>query len=185
MLLETLSTHMQITNPGGNVTGSSITEPACQETVPIGTGGGIAAGDGIMSFGDGGGYCANAVKLVPYGVGSNGNTFSMNVYGWYSVIRSNTQPILWVPILLASFTCTLDSSCPGVGGSAIPSTSYFCNTIALVTGNQGTDVDVVSPGGSIHEIAHVVVDAKGARIVEVRFGTGGSATSCNAIGNKQ
>ena len=53
-------------------------------------------------------------------------------------------------------------------------------------GNSGISVEVVSPGHSAHEIAHAVIDCKGARLVEVRYAiAGGSTTSMNGCWNRR
>lgn len=158
-----------------NVTASSITEPVPTTTEP--------SGSGVIAWGRGGEVAATALKLIPYGVGSDTNTFNMNVYGWEHYPELQQVGLgLWVPVMLATFTgCELDSGMPGLAGAVLGSTQYFCSDITLALGNSGISVEVVSPGHANNKIAHVVIDAKGARYVEVRFGTGGSATSANAL----
>jgi hypothetical protein len=178
VLIETLSVPSLVTN-AANVTAASITEPVPTITKP--------SGDGVLVLGDGGQQTASAIKLVFFGVGSDSNTFVANVYGWEIVPGAGVlgDSDLWVPVLLASFTgITLDSTQPGLAGTLVGATQYFATGITLGTGNQGVGLDVVSGGHVAHEIAHVIIDMKGARLGEVRYGTGSSATSCNGLWRK-
>jgi hypothetical protein len=103
------------------------------------------------------------------------------VYQWDMVFSHAGNAPLWVPSLLASFTCTLCTQA-GVAGTDVDNTQLFCGTIALVAGNANISNEVLSPTGNV--IAHIIVDAKGAQYVETRFGTGSSATSCNCLSKK-
>jgi hypothetical protein len=186
VLIETRSVPFGITNPGGNVTSSTITAPAPFAATPTGptallgpVGAGVSAGDGVVAMGQTGDnpgmLTPNGVQLIPFGVGFATGTFNMAVYGW----RRTTGAIaLWVPFLLAQFVCTLCTT-PGVDSADVNSSQLFCDTIQLVVGNVGISCEITSPGGN--QIAHAIVNAKGARFLEVRFGTGNSATSCNAL----
>jgi hypothetical protein len=175
MLIETLSTPLQVVRPGGNATAATITEPVPTRTAP--------AGDGVIPVGFGGSVASQKLKIVPYGVGADTNTFLMYAYGWSATVGTNG--VLWVPATLATFTgCTLDSNLPGVDATDVPSTNYFCSAITLGVGNSPTSVEVVSPGHTAHEMAHVVLDCKGFAFVELRFATGSSATSMNALYGK-
>lgn len=174
MQLDTISTRFGII-AAANVTTNGFTTQVPTITSPTGT----------IQFGsDDGGIASNGLLLVPYGVGSNTNTFLMNVIGWREVVgpvyQAGTSK-LWIPVVLATFTgCTLDSALPGVVNSDLGTTQYFCNAMTLGTGNSGISVEVVSPASGDY-IAHAVVDVKGFRKVGVYFSTGGSATSCNAL----
>ena len=173
ILIDTRSVPLVVTN-AANVTAATITLPIPKTTPP--------SGDGVILLGHGGQETASAVKIVFFGVGSDTNTFQANVYGW-EVQKATKQGDydLWVPTLLASFSSIeLDSGMPGVVNADIPAADYFATAITLGTGNSGISVEVVSPGHGA-DIAHAIVDTKGCRFLEVRFGTGSSATSCNAL----
>ena len=119
--------------------------------------------------------------LLFFGVGSDSNTFSANFYGWQRMPSVNNLDT-WVPVLLATFTSiTLDSTQPFAAGADYGVTNLFAVAATLGVGNSGTSVEVVSPGHAAHEIAHVVLDTKGSRYVEMRGTTGGSVTSWNAL----
>lgn len=185
MQIDTRYTNLVVTNPGGNVTGT-LTEPAPTITNPwLTTTGVTTAGDGVISMGFpisqaswSGGMLANSVKLIPFGVGSNGNTFTLKVYAWDRIQVSGNQP-LWVPTLLASFTCTHGSTMPGVANTDVNASQTFCSTIALVVGNANISNEIISPA-TTSEIASIILDAKGAALVETRF-TVGTNTSCNCL----
>jgi hypothetical protein len=186
MLIETMSVFCGVTNPKANVTSTTVTEPVPSATTPTGYST-TNVGDGLIAYGHGsGGAVSNAMKLWFFGVGSDSTTFSAYVYGWellQGALPGTTN--LWMPTLLATFTgITLDAAQPGIANSYVPATNYFASAITLGVGNSGISVEVVSPGHAAHEIAHAVIDVKGARIVEVRYATGSSATSCNGIWKK-
>lgn len=174
VLISTISALMAATN-SANVTSSSITEPTPTTTAP--------SGDGVFSLGHNGQFTTSGVKLVFFGVGSDSNTFSAYVYGWevQKALLANKVDV-WVPALLCTFTSiTLDSTQPWPSNGDFATTNYFATAITLGVGNSGISVEVVSPGHASHEIAHAVISTKGPRYMEVRFATGSSATSCNAL----
>lgn len=126
----------------------------------------------------------NRIIVVPFGAGSDTNTFTMRVIGWRRVfdrnIGSRDDNALWIPVTLAEFTCTL-STPVGVVNKVLPATDRFADTIALAgtSGNDDVDISITSPADNT--IAHAVIDMKGFQKVELTFGTGSSATSCNAL----
>ncbi len=120
----------------------------------------------------------NGLLLVPYGAGSSTNTFLMNVYGWTPTKGENGAKPLWVAIELATFTCTL-CTVPGLAGADVNASQLLCGTIALGVGNANVSNEILSPTGNV--VAHILLDVKGAKLVEIRFGTGSSATSCNCL----
>lgn len=133
-----------------------------------------------------GGQTLNSIVILPYGIGSSTNTFSMRVIGWAPMVSFGGSSVtdttnLWIPTPLGDFLCTLNSGQTGLAGAAILNTELFCDTIAVTgtTANQGVNCDVNSPGNAT--MATVLVDIKGHPWVEVLFATGGSATSCNGL----
>jgi hypothetical protein len=122
----------------------------------------------------------NVVMLVPYGAGSDTNTFSMRVIGWTLISEGSRDTEQWRPMVLGEFLCTLSTQV-GLAGRLVANTDRYCDTIALVgtTGNDDVSIDIVSPANDT--AGHVVVDMKGAQKLEVTFTTGGSATSCNCL----
>lgn len=131
----------------------------------------------------------NLVKLVPFGVGSDDNTFLMRVIGWHLVFDRGAEQSLygaavgdamWDPVPLGEFTCTLCTQI-GVAQGVIGATNRFCDTITVVgtSGTNGIDFGIYSPANNTQ--AHVVVDMKGSQKLEVIFDRNSSATSCNAL----
>lgn len=80
-------------------------------------------GDGVhvMKAGDN-------LEVLPFGAGADNNTFGLRVVGWRSVGTT-----LWVPEVLAEFTCTLSASV-GVAGQPVTDTDRFADTMVVVTG---------------------------------------------------
>ena len=200
VVIGTLSTRCAVTNPGGNSTAASIVEPVPQITRPdvaaVSTGVQVV-GDGVIAVGDlDGGEGSTALMLMFFGVGSNGNTFAANVYGWERLIpnlrgSAGLLSDLWIPHPLATFTAiTLNSSIPGVLNTGVPvtvsgSNQYFASAMTLgAYSNSGISAEVISPGSGTAEIAHAIVDCKGAKYVEVRFAITSGTTSMNAVFKK-
>lgn len=139
-------------------------------------------GDGVLDFGHYGVMAANDLLLVPYGVGTATNTFLLSVFAWDLVPgNQGTAQSAWTAYLLASFTCTLCTAA-GLAGATVDATQLYCGTIAVVVGNAGVDVDVISPTGNLK--ASIMMDVKGAKKVTVRLDRNGSATSCNTLARR-
>ena len=120
----------------------------------------------------GAGWIPTRVKVTPFGVGSDTNTFLLRILGWSEINK------LWVCELLWQGTCTL-TTVPGIAGTDVDENQKFCDTIATAEGNDGVDCQPFSPAND--QIAHVVVDVKGAEFLEFQFDRNGSATSANAL----
>jgi hypothetical protein len=125
-----------------------------------------------------GGESPRSVLIVPYGVGSNNNTMSIQVIGW-KLIGTDPLTWLWVPVNLLEVLVTLSSTIPGVAGRQVVATELFADTIAIVTGNANVSVDVNSPADDT--VASILLNLKGCQKLELSFETGSSATSCNAL----
>lgn len=176
MQIDTRSSPFFISNPTGNVTTASITFPVPTLVKPTPTPN--PNGDGVIEMGQGGGMSAQGLMIVPYGAGIATNTFSLSCYGWRPTEGQNGQKIVWVAYTLADFTCTL-GTVPGVNLGDVNASQLFCGTIVLTVGNANISNEIVSPTGN--DAAHILLDAKGSKFIELRFGTGASATSCNAL----
>jgi len=130
------------------------------------------------------GTAQNKVIIVPFGVGSDTQTFKMRLIGWRIAYErdseENIRTAIWIPVTLAEFTATLGTS-PGLAGTVEGSAQLFADTIALdgTSGNDDIDISITSPADNT--IAHVVVDVKGFEKLEITFDTNSSATSCNAL----
>ena len=59
---------------------------------------------------------------------------------------------------MTELTCTM-GAITGIVGRIIINTERFCDTIALVTGNDDVSIDIVSPTGDVG--AHAVLMLKG------------------------
>lgn len=154
--------------------GTSINNPADTLTKPSGAGV-VELSAGMITYGP------PRFFLLPYGVGSDTNTFLMSVFGW-DIIPGNgsTTADQWTAYLLASFTCTLSSGVTGVAGGTVPATSFYCNSIALGKGGTaGVSQEVTAPTGSVK--AWCWVDTKGCQLIETLFAMNNSATSANAL----
>ena len=188
MLTETLSTHLMKARRT-NATDSSMPTRTTSATAPSGIGDNVAQATASAVFllnkeSNPGTPVQNRVKIVPIGVGNDNTTFTMAVYSWVRVVdrdkEHNPETDLWAAIKLAAFTCTL-SAATGVAGRILTTSDRIADTIAIIgtSGNPNVSMEIVSP--ATDEPAHVVIDMKGGERLEVVFGTGGSATSANAL----
>lgn len=185
MLIETLGldfTKIRATN----TTDASFPSRLIRATEPSGIGDSVAQATASAVFDCRGGFgnvVQNAVKIEPFGAGSNNNTFSLRVIGWKRVVdRASPGDVnlwVWRPTVLVELACTISSTDIGLVGKCVAATDLFADTITLTTGNDDVSVDIVSPTGDLG--AHAIVDLKGSQLYEITFGTGSSATSCNAL----
>jgi hypothetical protein len=89
------------------------------------------SGDGIRSLcGKMGGTVPCKAFIVPFGTGDANDVFDMRVIGW-TRIGSGTV-VLWIPTIIASFTCTLGAA-TGVAGAPVVATELFCDTIVILS----------------------------------------------------
>jgi hypothetical protein len=174
MLLETISQPFRLVR-SANSTDSSFASKVPTADKP--------SGAGVLDLGGFGVANQNGVMLVPFGTGSDGDTFSLRVLAWHWISDptiTKAVTTLWVPALLCELSVTLSSGNPGVAGTILGSSNYFAKSISLTTGNANVSTETVSPATS-GVLAHATVDMKGAQMLEVIFTTGSSATDCNAL----
>lgn len=181
MQIDTRSGPFAVTN-SSNVSAASITFPLPTLTRPSGDGVIMMGGDQMHM----GALAPNSLILVPFGTGSATQTFTLNAYGWRETTgatgtagTTGTQS-LWVAYELATFTCTL-STVPGITGTDVNASQLFAGTITLGVGNANVSNEIISPTGNV--IAHIILDAKGSRFVELRFAKG-TNTDCNCLAAK-
>lgn len=165
-----------------NATDNGFPSRIMRATEPSGTGNSAAqaTASAVFDLASGGGVVQNSLLIKPYGAGANNNTFSLRVIGWRKVIEDGDDTMSsWDPTVLCELACTLSSTPIGLAGKTIAATDLFADTIAVVTGNAGVTLDVVSPTGDVAALA--MVDLKGFQKVEITYTTGSSATNCNSL----
>lgn len=114
------------------------------------------------------GFSPRWLRLLPFAAGSDDGTFVLQVVGWTRV------GTLWVPTILYQATCTL-STFVGVSGGTVTNSERFADTIATTANKGGAGVDCVVLSPADNTPAHVLVDAKGTELVEVRASASGNA----------
>lgn len=189
-LLETLTTGLFRARVN-NSTDASYPTRAPTATEPSGIGDAVAqTTSSVFDLSprqgkDGGSTQMNRAIIVPFGTGSDTNTFLTRIIGWYSVKSrgsGGTDPnkTMWIPLQLGALTCTL-STPVGVAGKVVIETERFCDTLAIVgtTANAGVSIDVVSGANDL--VQHAIIDLKGAQKLELIFDRNSSATACNAL----
>lgn len=155
------------------------------------------SGDGVVGLAGPapGGVAPGRVVFIPYGAGDDDDVFDLRLLGWRRV-GSGAGPadVLWVPTILAQFTCTMGTAV-GVAGAPVVATERFCDTIvihATITAQlKSTDTDgagaastghvlVCSPANNL--VAHAVVLTEGCEKVELLFDmTTGDPTNGNCL----
>lgn len=136
------------------------------------------SGEGVYDAANGAAETGNILKIIPFGVGSNDQTFDIRILGW-SKVGTGVGSGLWVPVILAEASCVLSSSAPGVDNKLVDSTNFFCDTITALTAlNALTSVEIVSPANNVP--GFLAVDYRGFKLIEIVFDMTG-ATSGNAL----
>lgn len=162
-----------------NATDASFPARVPKATKPTGIGDSAAQATASAVFELGESTGQNLAIIAPYGAGSDTNTFSMRVFGWSRVIEpGDPQQDIWVPVFLIEVACTLTSAQPGLANKTVNSSQLFCDAISLTAGNAGVSAETL---GQTDTAGQVVIDMKGAELLEIVFSTGSSATSCNAL----
>lgn len=142
---------------------------------------GTATGASVITLGYGNGNpVPSSFKALFYGVGTDGQTFSCQIYGWNQA-GTEADEILWIPTPLLEVQVTLSSAIPGILSRYVKSTELFADTIAIVgtEGNPNVSCELISPAND--RIAHAKFSVVGFAKLELTFTTGASATSCNAL----
>lgn len=158
--------------------GSSIGNPVWTATEPSGVNVHAMGKDGQAD----GAYSRNGLLILPYGVGSNANTFLMTVFAWdWKKGADAGSQDLWVAWPLLAVTCTLTSAITGVNNTDVPAANFGVSTITMTTGVGTANVsnEIISPTGSLQ--ASIVLDTKGCKLIQFSFAMNGSATSANAL----
>lgn len=127
------------------------------------------------------GQTAINARIVPFGVGSATQTFSIRVIGWTDAVPAagSAGTTLWIPTILCEYLCTLCTAV-GVAGSAVLDTENFVDTLSLVAnrGTDGQDTTKFSTGNNL--ISNFIVDLKGSKKIEILYSVG-TNTSCNSL----
>lgn len=120
------------------------------------------------------------IRVMPFGVGSDNQTYTIRVIGWSQVGSTSSSTLIWVPSLLAAYTVQL-CALVGVAGGAVLDTDRFSDTLTLVS-VQGTDAQgttKVAPANDTSS-AYFICELNGAQKVEVSFAQV-TTTSANAL----
>lgn len=114
------------------------------------------------------------LKILPYGLGSANDVFSLRIWGWSRIGGGRPPNTLWVPAMIGEFVCTLGAT-TGVAGSPVLNTELFCDTIAPVALmvsdykiGAGTSVDsecrIFTPANDTP--AHLIIPVDGWEMIE-------------------
>lgn len=117
----------------------------------------------------------NAMNVLPFGAGSDTQTFSMRVIG-YSKHQTSASAKQWVPHIICQLACTL---CPQTGATATTkptSSELICDTITITNGTKSAVVDTQFADTA----AIAVVDITGYEYIDFTFDMTG-ATSGNCL----
>ncbi len=140
-------------------------------------------GDGIIAcLGPDGVSGVNAVRIVPFGVGTVGTTMLVAVFGWTPTTGNKTVfPVkrsIWIATTLCTFGATL-GSVAGLLTTDVADTQSFAGSLTGILGNTNFSVDAITAGGNT--VCNITVGVKDAHFVEIRLSINGSSTSCNAL----
>jgi len=130
------------------------------------------SGAGVISPPRTGEYSRGVMQIIPYGTDAADETFNIRIIGW-----RQTGGNLFIPVKLAELSCTLGSAV-GVATADVDQTQFFADTIGVTFGNDGVDVENLSP--TDNTVASAIVDTKGCPYVEILFDMN-AAASANAL----
>ncbi len=146
-----------------NSTDTAFTAPVATTTKPTGT--------GVIDYGN---DAPAWLRVLPFGTGSDNDTFDVRIIGW-SLIES-----LWVPVILCQFSATL-SAFVGVAAAAVINTERFADTIsdpATGFGEAGVTCQPQSPANDTP--GFMLLDTVGCTVFRVDIDRTG-ATAGNAL----
>lgn len=110
------------------------------------------------------------INLIPYGVGSDTNTFSMRIWGWSKT--NDTTPV-WIPQLLTEVSCAIST---GTSFANLTASNYCVDTITTVAGD--TNAQIITPANDIP--GSLLLHMRGCELIEFDFDMTG-ATSANCL----
>lgn len=114
----------------------TVTEPTSDGVVDL-----LNAGTGLT--------VPRAVKVLPYGAGSDNDVYDLRLIGWRRIKGTTPQTTLWVPTVLVEVTCTL-SGAVGVAGSPVLATERFADTVTIkAAGWEATTTADTTRAGSV------------------------------------
>ena len=115
------------------------------------------------------------LDIVPFGIGSDGTTFSIRFIGWRQItIAGLAVPTMWIPTPICELACTLSTPQLGAATSPFLNTEFLCDAISVVNGIA------VAPTTGADTGARALIDITGFQIVEATFDITG-ATSGNFL----
>lgn len=176
MLIDTRSVKFnRFLAANATIAGGSIAQSPPQKLKPV-----CDQTTGIIDLAHDGIYTGNGLLILPYGTDTAAETFLLELYGWvYVAAKANQLSGHWMSFLLAAFTCTLGSYVCGVAGGEVDQNQLAAGTIVQTLGNPNVSAEVINPAGN--KQASIILDTKGAELVEPKFAINGSSVSCNAV----
>lgn len=155
--------------------GTAFTNPSDSTTPP--------SGDGVFQFGAGGSVASNGMMIVPFGTDTDAQTFLLGAFGWKTVIGSVSGAVKsYTAVMLASFVCTISTALPGLAGTNVTATDYYCDIITLGVGNANISNEIISPTTDVK--ASLLLDCKGCDYIQLKILRNASAVSGNALVSK-
>lgn len=107
--------------------------------------------------------------IIPFGAGSNNDTFDLKVIGW------SVADTLWIPKEICHLSCTLSAQV-GVAGKYLVATDRMCDAITINTGST----NCVAPAVTADTAIQATINTYPYEKVEIIFDRTG-ASSCNVL----
>ena len=152
-----------------NYAGSYPTVAPCLAAAQSGGRPTPASGQALIDFGSN--LVPSEIHIVPFGVGTAGNTIKIRVWGFRACVGGYIGVVIW------EGTGTL---CTQVGttGFDVNASNKFCDTVTTVTGTESVDCRTTSPGSNVP--GKVKILTAGAEFLMIDFDKN-NATSANAL----
>lgn len=155
-----------------NFTGASYTGIVPTTTRPA-----VNANYGVIDLNAIGSKTSNALKFKFFGTSANNQNFNIRIWGGDECYIDPATSYEFV--LLCELAITL-GNLAGVTGTAMASTDFEADTIALTYGNDDVAVSIVSPANDVRG-ASILVDTQGSGFVIVDGDRNSSAASWNYL----
>lgn len=124
---------------------------------------------------------AQGVLVIPFGLGSATQSFSMRIIRWYLFKSATGGSSLWIPVIAFEGVCTMGAPVGVASNELLLNTEGLCYTITEdTTLTESTpQVYIQSPGMTGH-VGYIMVDLLGCDFFSFDYDLG-TVTSANAL----
>lgn len=123
------------------------------------------------------GVVADRIKVIPFGAGSDTDTFDMRLWAWDFLKETGTLGGIWIPTLLCDVSLAL-STPVGIASHKPVNTDRFVDSVTINHGDDNVNIRELSSAENL--ISYFVIDMEGAELLQFDFDMTG-ATNGNCL----